>query len=37
VLDFGAGNTLGWVDPEEYGSMEGEEQGLRKIMEALGV
>lgn len=35
VLDFGGGNTLGWVDPDKYGTMEGEEQGLGKIMEAL--
>ncbi|KAL2261271.1 hypothetical protein VTK26DRAFT_4492 [Humicola hyalothermophila] len=37
VLDFGGGNTMGWVDQDKYGSMEGEEQGLRKIMEALKV
>jgi hypothetical protein len=37
VLDFGGGNTMGWVDRDRYGSMEGEEQGLGKVMEALGV
>lgn len=37
VLDFGGGNTMGWVDSDKYGSMEGEEQGLQKIMEVLGV
>ena len=37
VLDFGGGNTMGWVDQDKYGSMEGEEQGLEKIMLALGV
>jgi serine/threonine protein kinase len=37
VLDFGGGNTVGWVDNGKYATMEGEEQGLRKIMEALGV
>jgi hypothetical protein len=24
VLDFGGGNTIGWVDREKYGSTEGE-------------
>jgi serine/threonine protein kinase len=37
LLDFGGGNTLGWVDQDKYGTMEGDEQGLRKIMEALRV
>ncbi|KAK3290436.1 uncharacterized protein B0H64DRAFT_378648 [Chaetomium fimeti] len=37
VLDFGGGNTVGWVDQDKYGSMDGEEQGLLKIKEALGV
>ncbi|KAK3299666.1 uncharacterized protein B0H64DRAFT_389253 [Chaetomium fimeti] len=37
VLDFGGGNTIGWVDHDKYGSMEGEEQGLEKIMLALRV
>jgi hypothetical protein len=37
VLDFGGGNTMGWVDRDKYGTMEGEEQGLGKIIEALKV
>jgi serine/threonine protein kinase len=37
VLDFGGGNTMGWVDRDKYGTMEGEEQGLAKIIEALKV
>ena len=37
VLDFGGGNTMGWVYHDKYGSMEGEEQGLEKMMLALGV
>ncbi|KAK3366564.1 hypothetical protein B0H63DRAFT_558496 [Podospora didyma] len=37
VLDFGGGNTVGWVDPEIYGTMEGEVQGLAKIRKAIGV
>jgi serine/threonine protein kinase len=37
VLDFGGGNTVGWVDHDKYGTMEGELQGLAKIMAALGV
>jgi serine/threonine protein kinase len=37
VLDFGGGDTMGWVDRDKYGTMEGEEQGLQKIMAALRV
>ena len=37
MLDFGRGNTVGWADREKYGTMEGEEQGMGKIMEVLGV
>ena len=37
VLDFGGGNSQGWVDDDKYATMEGEEQGLWRIMEALGV
>ncbi|EAQ87442.1 predicted protein [Chaetomium globosum CBS 148.51] len=37
LLDFGGGNTHGWVDHDKYGTMEGEEQGLKKIMEELKV
>lgn len=36
LLDFGGGNTVGWVDHDKYGSMEGDQQGLQKIMKALG-
>ncbi|KAF2965718.1 hypothetical protein GQX73_g7863 [Xylaria multiplex] len=35
VLDFGGGNTVGWVDEDKYGTLEGETQGLEKIMAAL--
>ncbi|KAI0534186.1 hypothetical protein GGR58DRAFT_483607 [Xylaria digitata] len=35
VLDFGAGNTVGWVDQDKYGTLEGDIQGLEKIMAAL--
>ena len=37
VLDFGGGNTVGWVDHDKYGTMEGELQGRAKIMAALEV
>jgi serine/threonine protein kinase len=37
VLDFGGGNTMGWVDWDKYGTMEGEMQGLRKILDVLEV
>ena len=37
VVDFGGGNTVGWVDRDKYGSIKGEMQGLSKIMAALGV
>ena len=36
VLDFGGGNTLGWVDPDKYGTQECDLQGLDKIMKVLG-
>ncbi|KAI0423469.1 hypothetical protein F5Y09DRAFT_356376 [Xylaria sp. FL1042] len=35
VLDFGGGNTVGWVDEDKYGTLEGDLQGLEKIMTAL--
>ncbi|KAK5999060.1 hypothetical protein PT974_01448 [Cladobotryum mycophilum] len=35
VIDFGGGNTVGWVDHDKYGTMEGEQQGLDKILHAL--
>jgi hypothetical protein len=37
LLDFGGGNTAEWVDQDKYGTMEREQQGLQKIMKALGV
>ncbi|KAK4031953.1 hypothetical protein C8A01DRAFT_41609 [Parachaetomium inaequale] len=37
VLNFGGGNTMGWVDHDKYDSMEGKEQRLEKIMLALRV
>ncbi|KAI0838568.1 hypothetical protein F5Y06DRAFT_268381 [Hypoxylon sp. FL0890] len=36
LLDFGGGNTLGWVDQDKYNTMEGDVQGLQKILTALG-
>ncbi|GAP90045.1 putative protein kinase-like [Rosellinia necatrix] len=35
VLDFGGGNTVGWVDEDKYGTLEGDIQGLDKILAAL--
>lgn len=35
VVDFGRGNTVGWVDPDKYGTVEGDLQGPDKIIEAL--
>ncbi|TGJ83126.1 hypothetical protein E0Z10_g5627 [Xylaria hypoxylon] len=35
VLDFGGGNTVGWVDQDKYGTLEGDLLGLEKIMAAL--
>jgi hypothetical protein len=37
LLDFGGGNTAGWVDNGKYATMDGEEQGLGRIMEALRI
>ena len=37
VIDFGGGNTVGWVGRDKYSTMEGETQGLNKIMAALGI
>ncbi|KAL2139344.1 hypothetical protein VTI28DRAFT_5306 [Corynascus sepedonium] len=37
VIDFGGGNTVDWIDRDNYGSMESEMQGLSKIIAALGV
>lgn len=36
VLDFGGGNTVGWVDRDTYGTMEGKLQRLSKVMAVLG-
>jgi serine/threonine protein kinase len=36
VLDFGGGNTIGWVDRDKFGTLEGDLQGLDKILKALG-
>ncbi|KAF4455857.1 Serine threonine protein kinase [Fusarium austroafricanum] len=35
VIDFGGSYTPGWVDPDKAGTLEGDEQGLRKIMDML--
>ena len=35
IVDFGGGQTLGWVDYELVGSKEGDLQALKKILEAL--
>jgi serine/threonine protein kinase len=37
VLDFGGGNTIGWVDQDKYGTMEGDQEVLQKIMVAIEV
>jgi hypothetical protein len=35
IVDFGGSYTLGWVDKEKAGTLEGDMQGLTKIMEIL--
>jgi len=35
VLDFGGGNTVGWVDKDKHGKVEGDMQGLAKILDVL--
>lgn len=35
VVDFGGGNTKGWIDRELHGSIEGDQQALRRIKEEL--
>ncbi|KAI0975376.1 hypothetical protein F4678DRAFT_485014 [Xylaria arbuscula] len=35
VIDFGGSYTLGWVDKEKAGTLEGDMQGLEKIMKIL--
>ena len=37
IVDFGGGQTLGWVDYELVGSKDGDLQALKKILEALQV
>ncbi|KAM5342054.1 hypothetical protein ACJ41O_015085 [Fusarium nematophilum] len=36
VIDFSGGYTEGWVDKEHAGTLEGDEQGLSKIIEFIG-
>lgn len=35
VIDFGGSYTPGWVDPDKAGTLEGDKQGLRRIMDIL--
>ncbi|KFZ05902.1 hypothetical protein V501_07915 [Pseudogymnoascus sp. VKM F-4519 (FW-2642)] len=35
VVDFGGGNTKGWIDRELHGSVEGDQQALRRIKKEL--
>ncbi|KAI1184260.1 hypothetical protein F5B17DRAFT_447347 [Nemania serpens] len=35
VIDFGGSYTVGWVDKEKAGTLEGDMQGFEKIMEML--
>jgi hypothetical protein len=35
IIDFGGSYTEGWVDPELSDTLEGDEQGLEKVQEAL--
>lgn len=37
VVDFGGGNTTGWIDRELRGSIEGDQQALRRIKKELAV
>jgi len=37
IVDFGGGQTLGWVDDELVGSRDGDLQAMKKILEALHV
>ena len=32
IVDFGGGNIIGWADHDKCGTMAGEEQGPRKIL-----
>lgn len=36
VIDFGGGNTAGWVDCDKYDTFEGDLQGPEKTLAALG-
>ncbi|KAK1763084.1 hypothetical protein QBC33DRAFT_573601 [Phialemonium atrogriseum] len=36
LVDFGGGNTVGWVDHDKYDTVEGDLQGLQKMLVALG-
>lgn len=36
LVDFGGGNTMGWVDRDKYDTVEGDLQGLQKMLAALG-
>ena len=35
IIDFGGSYTPGWVDKEKAGTLEGDKQGLAKIMDIL--
>ncbi|KAF5628938.1 serine threonine kinase [Fusarium sp. NRRL 52700] len=35
VIDFGGGYTVGWVDKDKTGTLEGDRQGLAKILNML--
>ncbi|KAF4432381.1 Serine threonine kinase [Fusarium acutatum] len=35
VIDFGGGYTVGWVDEDKAGTLEGDRQGLAKILNML--
>jgi serine/threonine protein kinase len=35
IIDFGGSYTVGWVDKEKAGTLEGDMQGLSKILEML--
>lgn len=35
IIDFGGSYTEGWVDPELSDTLEGDEQGLEKVQDAL--
>ncbi|RKK84168.1 hypothetical protein BFJ68_g15282 [Fusarium oxysporum] len=35
IIDFGGSYTMGWVDEDKTGTLEGDEQGVAKILELL--